>query len=330
MNWNNIDIKTSYTAADSIPLKLLLDKDLIGYAVAHKKLLPIHIQLLPTNRCNLNCKFCSCSARSKTLELDFDLARKIIDKCKRAGTKSVTITGGGEPLLYSHFDDLISYFAGKGIKMGLVSNGLLLHRANIETLQKITWCRISNGDDRKFSDNYRKNLWDVISKVSNVDWAFSHVVSRNPNYEEIARIVNFANENNFTHIRLVADLFQPQDVDMDKIKESLLAHNIDDAKVVYQGRKAYSQGGDCYIGYLKPLIGPDAKIYACCGVQYALEKPSMDLPEELCLGSAADIDNIMKKSNVPLDGTICVKCYYMSYNILLKGLLKELAHKEFI
>ena len=45
--------------------------------------------------------------------------------------------------------------------------------------------------------------------------------------------------------------FQPQDVDMDKIKESLLAHNIDDAKVVYQGRKAYSQGGDCYIGYLK-------------------------------------------------------------------------------
>ena len=81
MNWNNIDIKTSYTAADSIPLKLLLDKDLIGHAVAHKKLLPIHIQLLPTNRCNLNCKFCSCSARSKTLELDFDLA-KIIDMCK--------------------------------------------------------------------------------------------------------------------------------------------------------------------------------------------------------------------------------------------------------
>ena len=44
----------------------------------------------------------------------------------------------------------------------------------------------------------------------------------------------------------------------------------------------------------------------------------MDLPEELCLGSAADIDNIMKKQ-CSIDGTICVKCYYMSYNILLKG-----------
>jgi len=327
---NNIDIKTSYTAADSIPLKVLLDKDLIDYAEAHKRLLPIHIQLLPTNKCNLNCRFCSCSARRKDIELDFYLAKEIIDKCKRAGTKSVTITGGGEPLLYSHFDELINYFAEKSIKIGLVSNGLLMHKANIESLSKITWCRISNGDDRKFSERYRKNLQDIVAEASNVDWAFSHVVSRNPNYKEIVRIVDFANENNFTHIRLVADLFQPEDVDMDRIKENLHNHNIDDSKVVYQGRKAYSRGGDCYIGYLKPLIGPDAMIYACCGVQYALEQPSMDLPDELCIGNASDIDKIMEKSNVPLDGTICVKCYYMNYNILLKGLLKELDHKEFI
>lgn len=98
----------------------------------------------------------------------------------------------------------------------------------------------------------------------------------------------------------------------------------------YQGRKGFERGGDCFIGFLKPLIGPDAKVYACCGVQYALEVPSKDLPEELCLGHALELDEIMERSAVPLDGGKCVKCYYMNYNILLRGMLKSVVHKEFV
>jgi organic radical activating enzyme len=330
MHKKNVDIKTSFTAADSIPLKVLLDPQLVMHAREKNRLLPIHIQILPTNKCNMNCRFCSCSSRDKDLELDIDLARKIIDKCKQAGTKAVTITGGGEPLLYPHFDELVDCFASREIKIGLVSNGLLLYKTNKATLDKITWCRISNDDQRSFGQTYRKRLATVVGNSPQVDWAFSHVVSEQPNYEEIARIVDFANQHNFTHVRLVADLFQPEDVSMDGIKDYLRQHSVDDGKVVYQGRKSYLNGGDCYIGYLKPLIGPDARIYACCGVQYALETPTKDLPDELCLGDALDIDKIMKKSNVPLDGSICVKCYYMNYNILLKGMLKDVVHQEFV
>jgi len=327
---DHIDIKTSYTAADSVPMKILLDNELVWHAQRHRRLIPIHIQFLPTNKCNLTCAFCSCAERDKNLEMDFGLAKDIIDKCKRLGTKAVTITGGGEPLLYSRFDELLDYFAEKNIKIGLVTNGLLLHKSDISSLNKITWCRISNGDDRYMGGTYRTRLEQVIKNTFNVDWAFSHVVSNNPNYEEIARIVDFANEFNFTHVRLVADLFHPEVIAMDSIREYLNKNGIDDSKVIYQERKAYSRGGECYIGYLKPLIGPDAKVYACCGVQYALEKPSKDLPDELCLGNALDMDKIIERSNIPLDGTICIKCYYMNYNILLKGLLKEVVHKEFV
>lgn len=327
---NEVDIKTSYTAADSIPLKVLLDKELLNHVDICKRLLPIHIQLLPTNKCNMDCKFCSCSSRDKDLEIDFDLAKKIIDKCKKLGTKAVTITGGGEPLLYGHFEELVEYFVKRCIKIGLVTNGLLLHKSNLNILNKITWCRISNGDERKFGQTYRDRLKEVVTNTPNVDWAFSHVVSNRPNYEEISKIIEFANRYKFTHVRLVADLFQPEEVDMDIIKSYLAEKKINDSKVVYQGRKSYTRGGDCYIGFIKPLIGPDAKIYACCGVQYALEKPTKNLPKELCLGNALDISAIIRKSNMPLNGTICAKCYYMNYNILLKGMLKEVAHKEFI
>ncbi len=86
----SVDIKTSFTAADSIPLKVLLDKDLVHHVHHNNRIIPVHIQFLPTNKCNMNCRFCSCSKRDATLEMDFDLARKIIEKCTKAGTKAVT------------------------------------------------------------------------------------------------------------------------------------------------------------------------------------------------------------------------------------------------
>ncbi len=324
-----VDIKTSFTAADSIPLKVLLDKELLHETHCHNRLIPIHVQFLPTNKCNMKCVFCSCSERNVDLEMDFDVARTVIEKCRLAGTKAVTITGGGEPLLYQRFDDLVDCFHQSGIKIGLVTNGILLHKVSHATLEKITWCRISNDDQRHFSGVYQEQLARVVSK-SGVDWAFSHVVSHTPNIAEIASIVCFANDYGFTHVRLVADLFQPEEVDMQTLKEALRRDGVDDAKVVYQGRKAYDQGGDCYIGFLKPLIGPDAKVYACCGVQYALEVPSRDLPEELCLGDATELEKIVARSAIPLDGSRCVKCYYMNYNTLLSGMLKSVVHKEFV
>lgn len=326
----NLDIKTSFTAADSIPIKVLLDKDLLHEAHHKRRLLPIHIQFLPTNKCNLNCQFCSCSERDASLEIDFGLATDIIERCRKAGTKAVTITGGGEPLMYPHFVDLVNCFLGNSIKIGLVTNGLLLHEVPSETLDKITWCRISNDDQRSFNEKYRKRLSDVVTKSPEVDWAFSHVVSTIPNLAEIATIIEFANEHSFTHVRLVSDLFQPENVDMEKLKSDLKAKNLDDSKVVYQGRKSFEQGGDCFIGFLKPLIGPDGKVYACCGVQYAFEEPYRDLPEELCLGNAVDIDAILLRSNSPLDGSKCKKCYYMNYNTLLRGMLSSIAHQEFV
>jgi organic radical activating enzyme len=326
----NVDIKTSFTAADSIPLKVLLDKELLYEAHQNSQLIPVHIQFLPTNKCNMNCRFCSCSERDATLEMDFDLACNIIELCRIAGTKAVTITGGGEPLMYPRFSDLVDFFNKNAIKIGLVSNGLLLHKIPPETLDKITWCRISNDDQRTFSDNYKKQLSSVVANSPGVDWAFSHVVSAEPNVDEIVRIVEFANTHEFTHVRLVADLFQPESVDMDILKRSLKTREVDDNKVIFQGRKAFERGGNCYIGFLKPLIGPDAKVYACCGVQYALETPSKDLPQELCLGDALNINEILARSANPLDGSICVKCYYMNYNTLLSGMLKSVVHKEFV
>jgi MoaA/NifB/PqqE/SkfB family radical SAM enzyme len=323
-----INVQSSYTAADTLPIKVLLDNDLLN-ATRNNKLIPIHIQFIPTNKCNLNCKYCSCANRNKSEEIDFLIAKQIIDKCKKLGTKAVTLTGGGEPLIYPHITDLIDYFHSYDIKIGLTTNGLLLDKIPYTTLSKVTWCRISNDDYRKFTSSYSSMLERVISNVD-IDWAFSHVICNNYNITEIGKIINFANENNFTHVRLVSDLLNLDDINFNNIKKEINHLEIEDNKVIYQGRKDFTHGRACYMPFIKPLIGPDAKIYACCGVQYAFEEATLDLPQELCLGEALNIDDIIERSNIPLDGNKCHKCYYDNYNILLKSLMQDVKHKEFM
>lgn len=323
----NIDSRASYTSADSIPLKTLLDQDIVN-SVCNKKIIPpVHVQFSPTNKCNLNCSFCSCSERDKNLELSFEEIKFIVDTCHRLGTKAWTISGGGEPLKHPDFYKTTELINNKDMKIGLVSNGLML---TVNDPKYLTWCRISNDDSRCLGGSYVKKLSTVVSE-NNIDWAFSHVCSENPNMDEIARIVEFANKYNFTHIRLVSNLFHTEDTDMESIKTYLKINNIDDNLVIYQGRKNYEHGGDCFICYLKPFIMADGNIAACCGSQYSLDLPTYDFPKELIIGNVFDLESIINNtSSIPLDGSICKKCYYMNYNRILDSMLKELKHKEFV
>ncbi len=252
---------TSYTAADSIPIKLIKNFKLLKSMTTKGVILPIHVQFIPTNRCNMKCGFCSCAEDDRKTEMSLKNAKKIIRKLKKLGTQSVTITGGGEPLLYPHLQELFSLFKDAGIKIGFVTNGLLLGKC---TYEDVTWCRISNSDERKMDMDYYHTIAYAVEDNPNVDWAFSHVVSPKPNISEIKRIIEFANLHDFTHVRLVADLLNYKEVDLMQLKITLRDENVDDDKVIYQSRNTPLRGGDCYICYLKPMIGADCNVYACC------------------------------------------------------------------
>jgi MoaA/NifB/PqqE/SkfB family radical SAM enzyme len=322
--------KNNYTAADAIPIKLLGSYEVIR-KIKEKNIIPlIHAQLIPTNRCNLKCSFCSCGADDRKTEMSLDDAHKIIEILFLLGCKSVTITGGGEPVLHPNINEIIQRFLDFYIEVGFVTNGLLLKNVDYSIFKNITWCRISNDDFRVFDNKYKDQLEEIIYCCPDVDWAFSHVVSERYNIEEIVKIVLFANRNNFTHVRLVADLFNTENINMSEIKDKLNKRGVDDSLVIYQGRKNPEHGGDCYICYLKPLIGADCQVYNCCGVQYALKDSTRNLPEELSLGSAFDLPEIISNSSKAFDGSICHKCYYMNYNRVLSGLLSDIKHKNFI
>lgn len=323
------DIRNSYTAADGLPIKLINDSELMNHIKVKKEIPPIHVQFIPTNRCNLNCDFCSCSEEDRNIEISLLEAEKIINILWDLGTKAVTITGGGEPLMHPNIKEIIEMFIDYDIQVGLVTNGLLLHRSS-EFIGYVTWCRISNGKNRSLTGEYWNNLSRTVIDNPKIDWAFSHVVSPNPNHDEIKRVIDFANFHDFTHVRLVADLFQTEKVDLWALREWLREKGINDRLVIYQARNKPRRGSDCYICYLKPVIGADCKVYTCCGAQYALEVPSKRMPPELCLGSAFEMQRIITHSHKPFDGSICHRCYYENYNSVLKATLSKIDHERFV
>ena len=311
-----VDKRASYTAANAIPVKLFFHEETA-------KLRPIHVNWLPTNRCNLNCPFCSCSKRDKSLEMPLKEALRVIEEFARLGCKAATITGGGEPLCHPRLPEMIEHFVGCGIDVGLVTNGLLLDTLDLDAIGLLTWCRVSNADHRHFTPAYQRVL-DRVTEVP-IDWAFSHVVGPDPNVQEIRRIVEYANKREFTHVRLVGDLKQPAEIFMRGIRRHL--EDIDE-RVIYQPRKEYVASNSCLAGYVKPVVGPDFKMYLCCGVQYALAKPSDDLPEELSMGSARDLEAVYrdpKPFKVP-----CARCYYQAYNDVLHAMTSQIAHGNFV
>ena len=203
----------SYTSANALPVKLFCCPEAA-------RLKPIHIQFLPTNACNLRCNFCSCSERDRGLSMDWAKVPGVIRELHHLGCKAVTITGGGEPLMYPHINDTIWAFTNVGIKVGLVTNGELLYY-HTGALRDVTWCRISHADDRPFTQDYAKMLDAVVVVAPLVDWAFSYVVGQSPNLDNIKRVVKFANERNFTHVRLVGDILYPEGIDWQAIRATL-------------------------------------------------------------------------------------------------------------
>jgi len=314
-------IKESYTSASVFPTKLLHNK----VVDENGKIIPIHIQLSPTNACNLNCSFCSCGDVDRKKKLTLEEIKDVVDISAQRGTKSMTITGGGEPLLHPNINEIINYADSKGIEAGLVTTGTVFKR--LKHHNNLTWCRISSSDDR--IPSYRQII-DAIKVNPQTDWAFSHVVTRSLTYPILRDMIQFVNSYDFTHVRLVSNLFDLEKVlPMEEIRNRLGKMIVDDSKVIYQGRKVSTKGTkDCYISLLKPVIAPEG-IFPCCGVQYAMYGQKRDMISTMRMGKIKDLSKILDKQK-QFNGSVCDVCYYSQYNDALEKILNRPEHANFI
>lgn len=127
-------------------LKLIAHSDKIHQLLNGKIPTPVRIVLEPTNLCNHNCFFCIYSSfRYKNkVYLSRDKLFELAEDFKKLDVKSVSIVGGGEPMIHPAIYDLIHWFYKNSILISITTNGSVLKDSEIDTIVRAsTYIRVS-------------------------------------------------------------------------------------------------------------------------------------------------------------------------------------------
>lgn len=188
---------------------------------------PVTIELVPTDKCNLNCLSCWRQGWDKqqiekrySEEMSDERLLKLIDEAADLGVKEIAFVGGGEPLFRSITPVLIRKIKKYGMECDLVTNGALVTKPLVEEMVKIGVDRIKfsiDGVDAETHD-YLRGIKGTFEKVmDNIDYfaktkdalnaerpsiLFNTVISKK-NYKQLPDIVKLGNSVDLNGIWLL-------------------------------------------------------------------------------------------------------------------------------
>ena len=123
---------------------------------------PILVHLIPVRRCNLSCAYCNeFDTISKPVPVDLLLRR--IDLLADLGSAAVHLSGG-EPLLHPDLDRVIARITERGMLSGLLTNGYLLSRERIRSLNRAGLDYLQISVDNVIPDDVSKKSLKVLDK----------------------------------------------------------------------------------------------------------------------------------------------------------------------
>jgi len=318
-------MKTKQIASTTV--RLLSHVGRISEIKNDKVIRPITIHLAPTNKCNLKCEFCSVRNRSKD-ELSLSECMEIVDMYRSLGIKSVEITGGGDPTMYKHLSDLIYYITDQirsdGIdylKVGLITNGLLLDDIEKNALKKLNWLRISlSGVDFDLDEHYLSLDVSRFPEHVGCSYVFTRNSIANNVFGRLNKINNYLGGN---YIRIVPNCYTSEDIEWTRVTAPSY---IKKYEKMFLQIKDYSVPKVCYWRYIKPFVNADGNVYQCSTCALFAESFS----ENWKVGHWSEIPAIYKSPPTSFDTSKCTLCFYSNQNKLLSDLFVNVQNPDFL
>ena len=318
-----------------------------------------------TDTCQHKCAFCSTANRAKDF-LSIHQIQVYVDQLIPLGLKAVILSGGGNPILWKDkdtgedFNDLVSFLNGRGLQLGLITNGLKnmieypdgrtsWRTVRPETLDKITWIRISlsawdHGEEVEipdidpnktalggswvYHDSYVEPL-DRHGKVSRPEDLHTPLgpetkvvwgKDRLPFIKEKMR--ELFSKHPFSYIRALPNCYEIQKIPQRCIELEQMALDVDPRLIVQY--KPPSPHTVCLLGYSHPVLWPSGEVTPCDSVTL------LDQANRSQGGSVyviAKWDTIGELYKNPVHSLIdpmvhCQKCVFGAQNRLLDAIWK--------
>lgn len=128
-----------------------------------KRFKKVYVEI--TNKCNLNCSFCS-EIKKEKKEMTIDEFKVIISKIKEY-TNYIYLHIKGEPLLHSKLEEILSICDDNNIKVNITTNGTLLKERkdillNYKCIRQINVSLHSENN----KDNYFEDVFNTCKELS--------------------------------------------------------------------------------------------------------------------------------------------------------------------
>lgn len=269
---------------------------------------PVHVRLELTETCNFRCRFCWWhipelrrelrGLRHENRMMPRERALSLVDELADAGTRAISFTGTGDPLMYPHLAEVLQRLVAGGIVFGLTSNfAVPLGDALLALLARASWLRVSLNAGTpmvyecihqpqgkaphkafpRMEDNVRRLTALLAQRGDGPDFNASFVVSKD-NREDIFPAARLARELGLASIAFRADTpprrqatpyaYRPEDL---AAMERATAELQTDRFQVHPGLVRQLDGvisGDpelcCYYSNHTTYIDPRGDVYPCC------------------------------------------------------------------
>ena len=144
---------------------------MIGKALVSTKH-PILVHIIPMRRCNLDCGYCNeYDQVSKPVPLE-EMKRRL-DFLAAMGTTIITISGG-EPLMHPELEEVIRHIRKHGMIAGMITNGFLLSKERIASLNAAGLEHLQISIDNVTPDEVSKKSLKTLD--SRLEWLSEHSI----------------------------------------------------------------------------------------------------------------------------------------------------------
>ncbi|MGA7615849.1 MAG: radical SAM/SPASM domain-containing protein [Thermoanaerobaculia bacterium] len=133
---------------------------------------PFHAEIHPADRCNLDCFFCSTATLRGTDEISPPSFSRLLTELKDGGTRSLRLSGGGEPLFHRNINAVFSQIIESGLPIeNLTTNAVLLRDRVLDAVMEccdLVTVSLNTADPSGYASMMRSTERNFDRVVANV------------------------------------------------------------------------------------------------------------------------------------------------------------------